>query len=323
MNSKILITIVMVCLVLADKEVETFQQFSRFIKKYKKTYNSLEEFTTRFENFRKNYLRLNALTMDKGTSYSVGINKFSDLTVDEYNSNYLNLKVDTSMLRQHEKSSLSYLSSAPDSFDWRDKGAVSPVKNQGTCTSGGAFGVVGTLEGQYAIKNGTILQLSEQQIVDCNSQTYCNGGLMNDTYIYLEQAGGIESQNDYPQTELQEDCKFDIKKTVIKVNSHTIKTDMDENDLKEWLFSNGPLAIAINGTPLLDYTGGIIEDCGPLELNHAVTLIGYGNENGKDYWIAKNSWGVDWGEKGYFRMVRGKGTCGVNQFVSTADVTIK
>jgi len=92
--------------------------------------------------------------------------------------------------------------------------------------------------------------------------------------------------------------------------------------MKEFLYTNGPLAIAINADPFQYYIGGIIDEdewsCDPEGLNHGVVLVGYGSEDGLDYWIIRNSWGDYWGEDGYVRVARGKGTCGVNTYVTTA-----
>ena len=96
----------------------------------------------------------------------------------------------------------------------------------------------------------------------------------------------------------------------------------NEEDIKNYLLKTGPLAVALNADPLQYYDSGILdldtEECDPEGMNHAVTLVGYGSENGNDYWIVKNSWGTSWGEQGYFRIARGKGTCGINTYITSA-----
>ena len=129
-------------------------------------------------------------------------------------------------------------------------------------------------------------------------------------------------EEDYPYVGYDDICKYDSSKVVVKIKDWLILDTQDEIQIKEFLYSNGPLAIAINADPFQYYTGGIIDEdewsCDPEGLNFNVILVGYGNENGVDYWIIKNSWGDNWGENGYARVARGKGTCGINTFVTTA-----
>jgi cathepsin F len=327
MKMRILISLLALTCLVAEVDISKdkyiFQEFNKFMKQYNKTYGNLEEFLTRFENFKTNIIRIEKLTAEKETSYSVGITKFSDETKEEF-SKRLGFKVDQSTFKKSEPLGLK---DAPAAFDWRDKGVVGPIKDQGDCGSCWAFSVIGNLESQYAIKKGqSPVQLSEEQLVDCDTVDQgCNGGIPESAYQYIEKQGGVESQKDYPYT-MGGKCQFDSKKIVLKVLKHTIKNVMDEKDQKEWLFANGPLSIGINADPLQEYTGGIVDadesSCNPTQLDHGVVLVGYGSENGQDFWIIKNSWGESWGEKGYFRMSRGKGTCGVNQYVSTGEISL-
>jgi len=267
------------------------------------------------------------MTVDPSTksSFEHGITKYSDMTTQEFRQKFLNLRITPAHLHNRNEDFLKILigGNAPDAFDWREKNAVGPIKDQGQCGSCWAFSTVGNLEGLHAIKTGKIAQYAEQQLVDCDStDSGCEGGLMENAFEYIKSAGGIELQKDYPYTAEDDTCAFDVKKAVLQVKDKIVKTNMDEKEMKEFLFSNGPLAIALNADPLQDYNSGIIDadadECDPTALDHGVTLVGYGNENGKDYWIVKNSWGADWGEKGYFRMARGKGTCGINTYVTSA-----
>jgi cathepsin F len=319
---KLIIAFVLLCIIITDSKDTIFQQFLKFKEQHSKSYSNMDEFVTRFNIFKDNFLRLQQTTH---TTYKVGITKFSDWTIQEYINKYLNLKTDQ-VGQNHGEEYLKDLQDgdAPDSFDWRDHGAVSGVKDQKSCGSCWTFSTVGNLEGLHAIKTGQIAQYSEQQIVDCDKNDYgCLGGYMENAFDYIKQAGGIESEQDYPYTGMwNEQCTFDVKKTILQVKDKIIILNMDETQMKELLFKNGPLAIALNAKSLVDYKSGIVDDdadkCNPLHLNHGVTLVGYGSENGKDFWTVKNSWGADWGEKGYFRMARGKGTCGINTHITSA-----
>ena len=108
-------------------------------------------------------------------------------------------------------------------------------------------------------------------------------------------------------------------------SSYSTWSCVDEDQIKEFLYETGPLAIALNADPLQTYSSGILDltstKCPSSGINHAVTLVGYGATSSMDYWIVKNSWGKSWGESGYFRIRRGNGTCGVNCYITTATVS--
>jgi len=215
---------------------------------------------------------------------------------------------------------------APESFDWRDKGISLNVKDQGRCGACWAFSAVGNIEAQYALKKQQNATFSEQQLVDCDvkgGNQGCEGGLMDTTFQYIINNGGLVSDSDYPYNAADGTCKFN--KNQVKVQLSSFKDiSKNENEIKEVLFANGPLSVAVNADPFQFYTGGIFTptttSCDPQGLNHAVTLIGFGidTKTNKQFWILKNSWGKNWGEKGYIRLARGIGACGINTNVSTA-----
>jgi C1A family cysteine protease len=322
MNTKLLIALALLCLVAADSD-PVFQEFMKFTEKYRKNYSTLEEFRIRFNVFSENFHRLQKNAA--GKTHNAGITKYFDLTLQEFRRSHLNLRPVPGI----ENEGQEYLEAimvnvAPATWDWRDHGAVGPVKDQGQCGSCWTFSTVGNLEGLHAIKTGKIVQYSEQQIVDCDTQGEdqgCNGGWMANAFDYIKKAGGIETEQDYPYTAEDDTCVFDIKKAVLQVKDKILNRNMDEVKLKEFLYNNGPLAIAFNAEDsIMDYTSGIvdIDSCDPTILDHGVTLVGYGTEAEKDFWIVKNSWGADWGENGYFRMARGKGMCGINTYITSA-----
>ena len=151
----------------------------------------------------------------------------------------------------------------------------------------------------------------------------CNGGLMKRALLFVKNDNCLMSEEDYPTSGVSGTCKKDCSKSpLLKVTGYKKLDDfVDEEEKKNFLYENGPLAVLINATPLQTYTGGILDfDKCSTVVNAAVLLIGYGNENGVDYWICKNSWGVSLGEKGYFRVVRGKEMCGINKYVITGII---
>jgi C1A family cysteine protease len=312
-----------------DKQAEIFTKFQEFLTTEDRKYKTIDEYLARFKVFSNNIARLEAFNNDKHSTnnYSVGITKFFDMTPQEFRRTYLNLKVNILDTLKAESEKITFLeSTAPDSFDWRTQGAVGPVKDQGACGSCWAFSTVGNIEGINYIKSKTMVQYSEQQLVDCddNGDEGCNGGLMENAFGYLQKTGGIMASADYKYTARDQKCKFDKTKVALLISGFKFAGSEDEEQIKQFLYETGPLAIALNADPLQFYNGGIIdddaEDCDPQGLNHGVTLIGYGVEKGVNYWIVKNSWGNSWGEKGYFRMARGKGTCGINTYVTSATL---
>jgi cathepsin F len=332
MNKALLVLLFALVACEVDYESLVFQHFQKFIKKYNKKYESMNEYLARFNVFRQNLLQ--TLQSEK-VNHRTGITKFSDLTQQEFARTYLNLEFPATALLNLYPVQAKTSNAAPDAFDWRDKGVVAPVKDQGSCGSCWAFSTVANLEGLYALEKGVVKTFSEQLLVDCDtSDSGCNGGLMELSFTWLKKNGGINLDSDYPYTGRKSTCKQDKTKwadfTVtgyVKLGSSSSTwSPVDEDEVKEFLYETGPLAIALNANPLQTYTGGILDltktQCNPDGMNHAVLLVGYGTDesSGLDFWIVKNSWGKSWGESGYFRIARGKGTCGINQYITTATV---
>ncbi|KAK8893283.1 hypothetical protein M9Y10_021700 [Tritrichomonas musculus] len=252
----------------------------------------------------------------KGNTFKVGFNKFSCYTPVEYQS-LLGFRMDKNAIKQggeNKKSSIK----APDSLDWRDKGVVNAIKDQGQCGSCWAFSAVSTCESAYAIKTGTLLSYSEQNLVDCVTLSFgCNGGnpSIAISYITGSQNGQFNSEEDYPYKAVGGTCSYDSSKAIGKVTSYHLVSFQSETDLQSKLVSYGPVSVAIDAsqTSFNAYAGGIYQDssCSSYFLDHAVCCVGYGSEDGTDYWIVRNSWGTAWGEQGYFRLLRGQNMCGI------------
>ncbi|KAG0543888.1 hypothetical protein BDA96_02G227700 [Sorghum bicolor] len=207
----------------------------------------------------------------------------------------------------------------PKTKDWREDGIVSPVKNQGHCGSCWTFSTTGALEAAYTQATGKPISLSEQQLVDCGkpfNNFGCNGGLPSQAFEYIKYNGGLDTEESYPYKGVNGICDFKAENVGVKVLDSVNITLGAEDELKDAVALVRPVSVAfqvVNG--FRQYKSGVYtsDSCGntPMDVNHAVLAVGYGVENGVPYWLIKNSWGADWGDKGYFKMEMGKNMCGV------------
>ena len=306
-----------------DLESLIFSQFQKFITKYHKKYSSMQEFLSRYQVFRLNFKE----TLNSGPqNYLTGITQFSDLTRQEFAKKYLNADFPAIAFLKENKS-LKNLKAAPESWDWREHNAIAGVGDQGACGAAYAFSTICNLESLYAIKKGKIRPFSMQYIIDCNPYgSGCSGGFIDSTFKWLIENGGhLMAEADYPYRGTKGTCRADPSKYVDMTVTGVTKVSNDENEMKEVLYNTGALIAAINGNALQTYSGGIIDlpssKCSASGINHVINIVGYGNGSGLDYWICRNSWGSAWGESGYFRVARGKGTCGINVYVLTGTVS--
>ncbi|KAJ3671766.1 hypothetical protein LUZ60_007845 [Juncus effusus] len=312
-------------------------QFESFKSTYGKSYADEEEHSRRFKIFKANLRRAQRHQLLDPTA-SHGMTKFADMTPAEFRKTYFGLKKGAraklrQVLESGEKAEFLDASDLPTEFDWRDKGAVTAVKDQGSCGSCWSFSASGALEGANYLANGNLVSLSEQQLVDCDQQcdsdnvcdAGCNGGLMTNAFEYLKSAGGLESEADYPYTGTDGTCAFKKSKIVAKVKNYTT-ISTNEDQIMANLYKHGPLAIGINAAFMQTYISGVSCPyiCIRTYLDHGVLLVGWGSSGfaparlkNKPYWIIKNSWGSSWGEEGYYKICRGYNACGVNNMVST------
>ncbi|CAG9860774.1 unnamed protein product [Phyllotreta striolata] len=306
--------------VAAVSSLEAERLWNKFKVDFQKNYQNVEEETNRFQIFQDKLREIEEhnARYDRGeVSYYLGINQFSDYTHEEY----------LAMLNLHKKgpspppTSLFTIPEGvtlPDSIDWREKNVVAEVKNQGACGSCWAFSSTGGLEGQYALKRGKLVSLSEQNLLDC-SDAYGNGncsvgGLMTYAFNYVKD-NGINSEAAYPYEAKQGPCRYNAQESIVHISGYEA-IPKDEISLKYAVGLNGPISVAVDFSHAGGYAGGIYSDssCSNKrdDLNHGVLVVGYGSENGMDYWIIKNSWSANFGENGYIRWQRNANNlCGI------------
>jgi len=331
MKLLLLIALLALVAVFATPEVdETRFLFNTWIKTHDKSYGSVAEVSHRFEIFQSNMelvFQHNEEAAEGKHTYTLGLNQFADLTNAEYRAIYLGYSR-TNATRDGPKFVPRKRHSAPPaSVDWRTKGAVTPIKDQGQCGSCWSFSATGTMEGAVFLKTGTLVSLSEQNLVDCvqdGSYTCETGGIMQDAYAYVIQQGGIEDESDYPYCGIDcdgESCEFSASKIAADISSYQ-NVDQTEAALLTATVQQ-PVSIAIDASSYQFqlYSGGVfnLPSCSSTQLDHGVLSIGYGTYNNVAYWLVKNSWGTSWGMQGYIMMSRNKSNqCGVATDASIA-----
>lgn len=300
--------------------------FEIFVQEYNRVYDTEVEHNVRYWTFYKNMAKWELMNkLEQGTA-TYGMNKFADLTEEEFKTMYLSpvSEQDKLAFNKMPEADLLDLSKAPTSVDWRTKNAVTGVKNQGQCGSCWAFSTTGNIEGRWAIKNGTLVSLSEQELVDCDKVDQgCNGGLPSQAYVEIKRLGGLMTEADYPYTGRDGTCKFDESKVAVDVSSWE-QVSTNEAQIAAYVAANGPVSIGLNAAAMQFYTGGVSHPlkflCSAAGIDHGVLIAGYGTESNKPYWLIKNSWGTTWGEKGYYKLYRGAGCCGCNQMVTSGII---
>jgi len=291
--------------------------FQNFILKYKKHYTS-DEFQRRLNIFRENkaeIARLNHQSFEKNLTTKFGINKFADLSKEEFKAKYMGYK--PSHVESKIEETLHLTAPLPASLDWRTKGAVSPIKNQEQCGSCWAFSATEGVESAWFLSKGQLLQLSPQQIVSCD--TYdggCNGGDLPTAFQYVQQ-NGLETGAVYPYTSGNGDsgtCNYNSQDVVAHISGFKYATTSgNETQMQVAMVTNGPLSICVDAETWQYYQSGVItHGCGD-SLDHCVQIVGWSQTSANvPYWIIRNSWGTDWGLNGYLWVERNKDECGVS-----------
>eukprot|EP01016_Furgasonia_blochmanni_P026317 TRINITY_DN27_c0_g1_i1.p1 TRINITY_DN27_c0_g1~~TRINITY_DN27_c0_g1_i1.p1 ORF type:complete len:421 (-),score=148.91 TRINITY_DN27_c0_g1_i1:54-1316(-) len=304
-------------------EVESwvYDLFTHWTQKNGRLYGSVEEKNYRLLVFRQNVLKIKEHNK-QGKSYSLAVNQFADLTAEEFKAKYLTLKAPS-----QRTLNVTYLdtTNAPDSVDWREQGIVGKVKDQGQCGSCWAFSAIASIEGLYAQKNGHIQTFSEQQLVDCSrpqGNLGCNGGLMDSAFKYVKQHG-LQTEDQYPYTARDGKCHDSSATSTFTINGFR-DVPTNDNDQLAAAVAQGVVSVAIEADTqeFQFYSSGVLDSaqCGT-QLDHGVVVVGFGTtDNGIDYWVVRNSWGANWGDNGYVKILRqkgkGAGICGIAKMAS-------
>jgi C1A family cysteine protease len=302
---------------------DEWKQFNDFQERFSKRYETIEEMETRFQIFRTNLRNIILHNLDRTQNFTMGVNQFTDLTPQEFKDQYIS-GMKSPVGSYGCKSFSSSASGAPSSIDWRQKGAVTSVKDQGQCGSCWSFSATAAVEGAWAIATGKLVDLSEQELVDCAtglsySSFGCNGGEMDGAFKFIIENGQC-SLSSYPYTSGVTKTGGTCQKcsSVAHISSCYDVKSKDQISLKGAV-AKQPVSVAIEADTryFQSYSSGVLTStsCGT-NLDHGVTIVSYGTENGIDYWNVKNSWGSSWGEGGYVRIARSSSTndagiCGI------------
>jgi len=316
-------------LAIADPSYPAFQAW---MQTYEKVYSTDEESFTRFANF-KNSLDIIAANNKMVDASSAGalysLNKFSDLSAEEFKTQYLMPDFLPTPEDQRVYLDAKTNVGAPEMFDWRSKSKVTAIKNQGQCGSCWAFSATENIESVWMIKkdltNHTMAPLAPQQIVDCDRvDGGCNGGDTPTAYKYVISAGGIETEKEYPYHAVDGSCKFEKSKVYSHITGFKYATKQhDEKTMMDNTYAESPLSICVDAEKWQYYTSGIMTaaQCAKrVSLDHCVQIIGYDHSHSPPYWIVRNSWGADWGERGLILLEYGQNTCGVTDEATTAVI---
>ncbi|XP_022306662.2 procathepsin L-like isoform X1 [Crassostrea virginica] len=303
-------------------------EWALYKQEYRKQYSTATEETERREVWEANldYINQHNEEFSRGEhSYDLGLNEFADLSHEEFLKLYVGGFKSRDTSSPHQDTIVAEdTSGLPSQIDWREKGWVGPVGNQYQCGSCWAFTATGALEGQVKNKTGKLIVLSVQQLMDCSEKWGnhgCEGGLMDASFKYIKDVGGIESNATYPYTYKQEEgCKFNKSAVVATVKGYK-DLPKSEKALMVAVATVGPISAALDAShaSFQLYKSGVYDEpqCGSTQVNHSLVIVGYGILDGKKYWIAKNSWGTSWGDKGYILLSKDKNNqCGIANTLS-------
>jgi len=301
-------------------EIEMRQLYNQFLKI---AFLPVEDTPARYAYFTKEVMEIINHNRDSTKTWTREVNQFTGFTLEELTGHAIMTPQNCSATNEDAISAYPDFNIGITEFDWRLKGIVSPVKNQGKCGSCWTFSTTGALESHWALHtNSAPLNLSEQQLIDCAGDFNnhgCNGGLPSQAFEYIRYNDGIDSEDAYPYLGVDSTCKFNKSAVAAKVyfGSYNISQG-DETALTQQLVLRGPVSIAFQVTKdFTSYKSGVYTstECGsgPADVNHAVLAVGFGYDPSTklNYWIVKNSWGESWGNKGYFWIQKGVNMCGV------------
>jgi len=294
------------------------EAFNSWMRQHNKVYQ-VSDFALRFKLWSENRDYIEKFNAEEHT-FKLAMNEFGDLSNEEFKK-LLGTKPKLMKLSSHQVHTDT--SDLPDSLDWRTKGVVTPIKDQGQCGSCWSFSTTGSVEGAWALAKGSanLVSLSEQNLIDCSTpqgNQGCDGGLMDDAFQYIITNNGIDTEKSYPYTAADGKCQFNSSNIGAKISAYKDVPSGDEGALQQAV-ALGPVSVAMDASQISFqfYSSGVYWSyfCSSTELDHGVLAVGWGVDTTSDvpdYWIVKNSWGTSWGQSGYFWLARNDGNmCGV------------
>nr|GEW94588.1 senescence-specific cysteine protease SAG39-like [Tanacetum cinerariifolium] len=263
-------------------ETSSHESHEQWMARYGRVYKDAYEKERRSKIFQENVRYIDSFNNAMNKGYTLAVNEFTDLTNEEF-------RTTRNRFLAHEcspsTSAFRYenVTAVPSSMDWRTKGAVTPVKDQGQCGCCWAFSAVAAMEGINQLKTGKLVSLSEQELVDCDTKS---------NYPYKGTDGTCNSNEE--------------SNHAATITGHEDVPANSESALLKAVASQ-PVSVAIDasGSDFQFYSSGVFTgECGT-ELDHGITAVGYGtSDDGTKYWLVKNSWGTSWGQEGYIMMER-------------------
>jgi C1A family cysteine protease len=298
----------------------TESEFQKWAANNQKVYTP-EVYQRRLAIFTSNLDLIQHLNENAGPDgASFSLNKYADLTPQEFSAYYLGYVPSTQVMEELQLSD----EAVPDTFDWISKDKVTPVKNQEQCGSCWAFSATENIESVWMIAKdltpANFKPLAPQQIVDCDKRDGgCNGGNPPTAYEYIIEAGGQDTEASYPYHAVNQACQFKAADVEAKIASY--KTISNEDAMKTATATVAPLSICVDASQWQFYSSGVMtpSQCGT-SLDHCVQIVGYDTAANPPYWNVRNSWGTDWGMSGFIRLEYGHNTCGLTEETTTAVV---
>ncbi|XP_043249973.1 cathepsin L [Colletes gigas] len=305
------------------------EEWTTFKMEHNKEYKSDIEEKFRMKIFLDNKHKIakhNGNFEMKKVSFKLKMNKYGDMLHHEIVNvlNGYNKSINTRLRSERPPVGATFIEPAnvvlPESIDWRENGAVTPVKDQGHCGSCWAFSSTGALEGQHFRQTGVLISLSEQNLIDCSvkyGNNGCQGGMMDQAFQYIKANKGVDTEITYPYEGEDDTCRYNPMDNGASDVGFVDIPQGNEHKLKAAVATVGPVSVAMDAShsSFQFYSEGVYYEpqCSPDNLDHGVLVVGYGtDEDGQDYWLVKNSWGEQWGDKGYIKIARNKENhCGI------------
>ncbi|PHT30400.1 hypothetical protein CQW23_29994 [Capsicum baccatum] len=293
------------------------ERHEQWMVRHGRVYKDEAEKGKRLMIFKENLKFIESINKAGNLSYKLGINEFADITSDEFFAKYTALNMPSSHPSPSPMSSAEFMindltdDDIPSNLDWRDNGVVTQVKHQGRCGCCWAFSAVGALEGAYKLATGQLIELSEQELLDCTTNNRgCDGGYMTNAFEFIIQNGGISTRSNYPYQGQQYTCRSQEQTPAVQISGYQVVPESETALLQA--VTKQPVSIGISTSQEFQfYRGGTYHGSCADRINHAVTVIGYGtDEQGQKYWLLKNSWGTNWGENGFMKIIRDTGNPG-------------